>query len=373
MRWPPIRRRNRKGDTSCWLDRPSLLPSCSPASSACQEKPQEAAKPERPVLVQTVAFETRTPERTFVATIRPRIESDLGFRVPGKIARRLVNVGDAVKAGQSLAVLDETDLRLQREQAEAEMKAASAALAQAEAELKRIVTLREDGWSTASGHDRQKAATEEARGRVARAERALSLAQNALSYATLAADSDGVITATQVEPGQVVTAGQPAIRLARSAEKEAVIAVPEAQTASVRDAKASLTLWSVPNGRYDVQSARTLAFRGSDHPHLSRSLLHSRGRRPSPARDDGDRDDRRRRQPRRSRACRSRPCTTRATAPLSGSSTRMAAQCSVPSRSRPTNRATCSSRAALSEGDKVVTLGVQKLDAGQRLRIVQAL
>ena len=80
------------------------------ALAACQEEPKAVAKPDRPVLVQTVAFEPRTPERSFVATIRPRVESDLGFRVPGKVAARLVNVGDAVKAGQPLATLDPTDL-----------------------------------------------------------------------------------------------------------------------------------------------------------------------------------------------------------------------------------------------------------------------
>ena len=194
---------------------PMLILGITVALAGCQATPQEAAKPVRPVLVQPVIFEPRAPERTFVATIRPRIESDLGFRVPGKVARRLVNVGDAVKAGQALATLDETDLRLQREQAEAEIRAAAAALAQAEAELKRITTLRSEGWSTAAAFDRQKAATEEARGRLTRAERALSLAQNALSYATLVADADGVVTATQIEPGQVVTTGQAAVRLAR--------------------------------------------------------------------------------------------------------------------------------------------------------------
>ena len=110
------------------------------------------------------------------------------------------------------------------------------------------MTLRGEGWSTAAVLDRQKAATEEARGRVARAERALSLAENALSYATLAADADGVVTATQIEPGQVVTAGQAAIRIARLAEKEAVIAVPEAQIAAVR-AGVGLALALVGSGQ----------------------------------------------------------------------------------------------------------------------------
>ena len=126
--------------------------------AGCQEKPKEIAKQDRPVLVQEVAFETRVQERTFVATIRPRVETDLGFRVPGKVARRLVNVGDAVMAGQPLMVLDATDLRLQAEQAEAENRAADAALAQAGAELGRLSALRGLGWSTAAAFDRQNAA-----------------------------------------------------------------------------------------------------------------------------------------------------------------------------------------------------------------------
>ena len=135
--------------------------------AGCQATPQEAARPDRPVLVQTVAFEPRAPERTFVATIKPRIESDLGFRVPGK-SRRARSMSETASRRAMPAALDETDLRLQREQSEAEISAASAALVHAEAELKRIMTLRNEGWSTAAVLDRQKAATEEARGRVTR-------------------------------------------------------------------------------------------------------------------------------------------------------------------------------------------------------------
>ena len=231
-------------------------------------------------------------ERTFVATIRPRVESDLGFRVAGKVAKRLVSVGDAVKVGQALAALDATDLRLQREQAEAEVRAASAALQQAEAELRRILTLRGQGWSTTATLDRQQAVTEEVRGRVARAERALLLAENALSYATLTADIDGVITATQIEPGHVVDTDKVAIRIARLAEKEAVIAVPEAQVTAIRTGVASLSLWSNPDKRYQ---ATLREFSPSADPatrtYLARFSIPDRGR-AGAARHDGDGHDR---------------------------------------------------------------------------------
>lgn len=216
----------------------------------CQEQKAEQPRLDRPVLVQPIRYEAMTPERSFVATIRPRVESGLAFRVPGKVARRTVSVGDVIKAGQPLATLDETDFRLQREQAEAEKGAAGASLSQAQAELKRTQVLRGEGWSTAAALERQQAAAEEARGRLLRAERAISLAQNALSYATLVADADGVITETLVEPGQMVATDKVAIRLARLSEKEAVVAVPEAMLAPVRSGSASLTLWSNAHARY---------------------------------------------------------------------------------------------------------------------------
>ena len=91
------------------------------ALAGCNDKVgRESRLPSRPVLVATVHYEAETPERSFVGTIKPRIETDMGFRVPGKVAKRLVEVGQTVDVGQPLATLDEVDLKLQAEQAEAE-------------------------------------------------------------------------------------------------------------------------------------------------------------------------------------------------------------------------------------------------------------
>lgn len=228
----------------------AALGACDPAGGS-EQKQAEAAP--RPVLVREVAFEPRVAERSFVGVVRPRIESDLGFRVQGKVAKRLVNVGDAVKTGQPLATLDEVDLGLQAEQAEAERAAATASRVQTDADLKRALTLSKQGWTTAATVDRQRAASEEARGRLARAERALSLARNASSYAVLKADADGVITATSVEPGQVVEPGDPAIRLARTAEKEAAVSIPEALIERARTGEAQVALWSNAKALYPAR------------------------------------------------------------------------------------------------------------------------
>ena len=198
----------------------------------------------RPVLVQVIAYERAAPDRSFVGTVRPRVESDLGFRIAGKVAKRLVNVGDVVVAGTPLATLDEVDLRLQMEQAGAEVATARVGVTQADADLSRTTSLADKGWTAQATVDRQRATTEEARSRLLRAERALDLARNAFAYAVLPADADGAVTATAVEPGQVVTAGQLAIRLAHTAEREAVVAIPEAFVARARDGAARVTLWS---------------------------------------------------------------------------------------------------------------------------------
>lgn len=211
---------------------------------------QSDAASDRPVLVAPAHLASQSQARDFVATIRPRVESDLGFRVAGKVVRRLVQAGQQVKAGEPLALLDENDLRLQKEQAEAEFSAAKMALAQATGDEKRTVALRKNGWTTQATFDRIRAALEEARGRHQRAERALEMARNSLDYATLRADGDGVVTQTSIEPGQVVAAGQTAIKLARSGELEAAVALPEDFTPFADKGEASLKLWSSPDHAY---------------------------------------------------------------------------------------------------------------------------
>ena len=226
--------------------------------AGCNDSIAEKAPPSRPVLVATVHYEAESPERSFVGTVKPRIEADMGFRVPGKVARRLVDVGQTVDVGQPLATLDEVDLKLQAEQAEAEFRAATGVLAQAGAAEQRAKDLRAKGWATDAQLDSAKAAADEARARLNRAERSVELTQNSLSYATLAADSRGVVTATLVDPGQVVAAGQAAIRVARFAEKEAVVAIPETLVGRAKDGVATVTLWSEPNKKY-VAKLREIA------------------------------------------------------------------------------------------------------------------
>ncbi len=227
----------------------SMVSVAAIALAGCEPK-EVASKPPRPVLVTKVHYEPEAAQRSFVGTIRARIETDMGFRVPGKIARRLVEVGQTVDVGQPLATLDEVDLKLQAQQAVAEFTAATGVLANAGAAEGRANELRGKGWSTQAQVDQAKASADEARARLDRAARSVELTKNSLSYATLLADTSGVVTATLIDPGQVVAAGQTAIRVARFAEKEAVVAIPETLVGRATDGAASVSLWSGPGRKY---------------------------------------------------------------------------------------------------------------------------
>jgi len=218
--------------------------------AGCNETVAEKTGPSRPVLVATAHYEAEQPERSFVGTIRPRIEADMGFRVPGKVAKRLVEVGQTVDVGQPLATLDEVDLKLQAEQAEAEFSAATGVLAQAAAAEQRAKDLRGKGWTTDAQMDQARAAADEARARLNRAERSVELTKNSLSYATLVADTRGIVTATLIESGQVVASGQSAIRVARLGEKEALVAIPETLLGRAKTGAATVTLWSEADKKY---------------------------------------------------------------------------------------------------------------------------
>jgi RND family efflux transporter MFP subunit len=228
---------------------PSALPILAALAAGlmlagCEANTAPAPKAERPVQVQQVVFENQNASREFVGIVRARYETDLGFRVAGKIVTRVVNVGDRVRAGDVVAHLDPGDLTLQVQSAEAELAAATSNLAQTKSDFERYSALKSRGYASVADFDRKQVAKDEAEGRLERARRALSLAGNQLGYADLKADADGVITAVLAEPGQVVAIGQGVARLARRGDKEAVVALPESFLDEARNATATVKLWS---------------------------------------------------------------------------------------------------------------------------------
>jgi RND family efflux transporter MFP subunit len=223
----------------------------APALAACDDPAASAtATSARPVQVQRVVFAPADENREFAGVVRARYETDLGFRVAGKIVTRLVDAGDKVRVGDVVARLDPSDLQLQVESAEAELTAATSNLAQGAADESRYQNLRARGYAAVADYERKKAAKDEAEGRMARAQRTLDLARNQLAYADLKADAVGVITAALAEPGQVVALGQAVARLAHRGEMEAAVALPETALGEARRSDASVRLWSGPDRRF---------------------------------------------------------------------------------------------------------------------------
>jgi len=212
-----------------------LAPGASAAANAAQ-----------PVLVAKVHYEPREQAQALPGIVKARTESELSFRVGGRIERRVVDAGAFVHKGDALAYLDQTDFQLQLEQAQAELASANSVLTQAEAEEKRITSLNKQGWSASADFDKARSAADQARAGAMRAQRAVSLARNSLGYATLIADADGVVSAAEAEPGQVVAPGAPVVRLAHVDVKEAAVAVPENFVDRVRTAEARVEYWALP-------------------------------------------------------------------------------------------------------------------------------
>lgn len=164
---------------------------------------------------------------SFTGVVSARIQSDLGFRVTGKIVERLVDNGQSVRKGQPLMRIDRTDLALATAAQIGSVEAARARAVQTAADERRYHDLVSAGAVSASAYDQARAAADSARAQLAAAQAQADVARNAAGYSVLLADADGVVVETLAEPGQVVAAGQTVVRLARAGAREAVIALPE--------------------------------------------------------------------------------------------------------------------------------------------------
>ena len=195
--------------------------------AACGDKPAADARTAAP-LVETILVQgAPATARSFTGVVGARVQSDLGFRVPGKVVQRLVDVGQAVHRGQPLMRIDPVDLGLQaRAQAEA-VTAARARARQAADDEARYRDLVAAGAVSASAYEQLKAAADAATAQLSAAEAQYDVARNTAGYALLVADADGVVVDTLAEPGQVVGAGQPVVRLAHAGPREAVVQLPE--------------------------------------------------------------------------------------------------------------------------------------------------
>ncbi|WEN41189.1 Macrolide export protein MacA [Thauera sp. GDN1] len=230
----------------------SLLASCSP--------PPSGAAPPRAVLVRTVDGAAAPPAvQLYSGEVRARIETDLGFRVGGKLVERRVDVGTEVAAGALLALLDPADAHLAASAAQAALTAAEADLALARTEHARAQELAARQFVSSSVLDARRTALQAAEARLRQARAQADAAANQTGYTRLEAPAAGVVTAVFAEPGQVVGAGQPVFRLARPDEREVLIHVPEGRAAALRPGTpARVRTWAAPDREY-AASVREVA------------------------------------------------------------------------------------------------------------------
>lgn len=232
--------------------------------SACT-KTEPAPTPVRAVKLIKVGEGALASRHEFAAEIRARTESRLGFQVPGRLQQRLVEVGQVVRAGQVLAVLDPQDYQANAQAASAQLQAAQSQRDLALADLRRFQSLREQGFISAAELERHQVALKAADAGLKQAQASASVLGNQAAYTRLVADADGVIFGVDAEPGQVLAAGTPVLRLARKGPRDAVFAVPEGQLSLVKVGQAvQVRLWSA--GQSELLKAQVREIGASADP-----------------------------------------------------------------------------------------------------------
>ena len=200
----------------------ALLAGCQHDKMPVEEGPEI-----RPVRVEKTITRRLEEEHQYAGAIQARYETQLAFRVGGKVIARQVEVGDLVKLGDELMRLDSGGQELVVQSLKAQLAGAQADLDQAKAELNRYKDLLRRKVISSSEYERHETVYDTALARYEQVKSQLAEAELQSGYAILRADRAGVITDVLVEVGQVVAAGQPVLNLALPEEKEVIVHIPE--------------------------------------------------------------------------------------------------------------------------------------------------
>jgi RND family efflux transporter MFP subunit len=222
---------------------------------------------------------TQETDRYF-GSVQARYEVDQAFRVGGKVVSRKVDVGQKVRQGEVIAVLDDTDYKLAAEAAQQQLAAAQAQARQAESDRQRLNALKSDGSVSPSEDEKAQSMAQTTRATAEGDARKLDLARNRLEYTTLRASQDGVVTSMKFEVGQVVAEGQPIVSIAKEVEPEIVVNVPEDQLSAFKASQYKAVLTSAPDQAFDVvlrelapqAASTTRTFRARLKPATPRAL-----------------------------------------------------------------------------------------------------
>jgi RND family efflux transporter MFP subunit len=216
------------------------------------EQQDEPFEP-RPVRTIAVALKPVGEARHAIGEVKPRYESDLSFRVVGKVLARAVDVGAWVKKGDTLATLDTQDYQNRLRSAEADVSSAQAQFVNAQGTEARKAKLLKDGWTPQATYDSALLDLQAADARLKAAKANLDLTRDQLNYTELKADFDGVITAVGAEAGQNVNAGQMVVKLARPDEKDGVFNIAETAFTDVNEPNPAVVAWPLSNPELTVE------------------------------------------------------------------------------------------------------------------------
>ncbi len=220
---------------------------------ACGHDQQTVEQP-RAALTMTVGLSQDGSNATYVGTISARNVSNQGFRVSGTVLKRLVEVGQHVTAGTPLLQLDPSNLELNLTQAKAQLDAARSKAAQARVNLERDAELLKQNFISQAQYDHDKVDLDTANAQFQAAQAQYGEATNQADYGTLRAAVDGVVTALDVDVGQVVNPGKTAVSIARDGDREVVVSVPESRLEQLRAAKTlTVTLWALPGKTWQAR------------------------------------------------------------------------------------------------------------------------
>jgi multidrug efflux system membrane fusion protein len=235
-----------------WVGAQALACLALAALAGCQKAPPPQ-EPVRAVKLVTIGQTPSDASAEFSGEIRARVESALGFRVGGKLLARPAEIGQRVKAGQLLAQLDPQDYQVTAQAAAAQLVAAQSNRDSVEADYRRYQGLFEQGFISAAELERREAAMKAAQAQWQQARAQSTVQGNQSNYTRLLADGPGVVTAIEAQPGQVVAAGQPVVRLALDGPRDVVFSISQER---LRDFKTGDTVVVKPWGSEATLQAR---------------------------------------------------------------------------------------------------------------------
>ncbi len=217
---------------------------------ACGSKPAPEAL--RAVRTVEIRYDENAVTDRYVGTVQSRHEVNEAFRVSGKVVKRKADVGQKVREGDLLAVLDDTDYQLAEEAARQQLTAAVSQARLAQSDRQRLNSLKTDGSVSVSDDEKAQTGAQTTSATAEAERKKLELARNRLKYTVLRASQSGVVTAVRFEVGEVVAEGQPVVSIANEGEPEIVADLPEDSLATFRTARCDAWLASAPEQHFEV-------------------------------------------------------------------------------------------------------------------------